>query len=282
MKTILVPTDFSKVANNATDVAFNMAKKAGANVLLLHIVEGLSQGSFNVEGQIAVGTDYTDKLFTLKLIEKSKNQLQKVVTNPKYSAVKVDGELKMGNPFHGIQSMITKNKVDLIVMGTEGRTSLTDALIGSNTEKVIRHSHCPVLTVSKVPVKTKYDNIVYATSMTESEEAFSPIVKNIQNLYNSKIHLLRVNTPGSFTPDHEVIKQLNSFAKRVKLKNFTVNIYNDLTVEMGILRFTEMNQGDLIAIDTHSRWNFSHLISGSVAEAVVRSSKCPVLTYVIG
>ena len=161
MKKILVPTDFSKNAAMATDVAFDIAKKSGASIILLHVIEEVTGGSFNVEGQIS-GSNMGDKLFTFKMIEKARNQMVKVVKDPKYAAVKVDGELRVGNPYHGMRTIIAEHKVDLVFMGTEGRTHNQDMVIGSNTEKVIRNSHCPVLTVMKKPATIDFKNIVYA------------------------------------------------------------------------------------------------------------------------
>ncbi len=67
MKKILVPTDFSKPARWALEVATNIAKKAKAQIVLLHIVEQPTSESFNVEAQVSVGEGWEDKLFNLTL-----------------------------------------------------------------------------------------------------------------------------------------------------------------------------------------------------------------------
>ncbi len=282
MKKILVPTDFSKTATMATDVAFDIAKKSGASIVLLHVVEEASGGSFNVEGQVATASmTMNDKLFNLVLLKKARTQLEKVVKDPKYADVKVDGELRVGNPYHGMRTIIAEQKVDLIVMGTEGRTGFSEMLIGSNTEKVIRNSHSPVLTVQKKPITTDFKNIVYATAMSEDEEIFSRMVKKTQQIYNSTIHLVRINTPGDFERDHIVKTFMEKFAKKLGLKNYTLNIYNDMTIEEGIIRFADQINADLIAMATHGRSGFAHVIAGSVAEEVASHSKRPVLTFVV-
>ena len=280
MKKILVPTDFSKTATMATDVAFDIARMSGASIILLHIVEEATGGSFNVEGQVAY-SNISEKLFTLKMIEKGKASLKKVVTDPKYAAVKVDGEIRVGNPYHGMQTIITEQKVDLVVMGTAGRTGLSNMLIGSNTEKVIRNSKCPVLTVQKKPASSDYKNIVYATAMSKDEEVFSRIVKRTQQIYNSTIHLVRINTPGDFQRDHVVKEYMEKFAKTLGLKNYTLNIFNDLTIEEGVIRFADQIDADMIAMATHGRSGFAHVIAGSVAEEVASHSTRPVLTFVV-
>jgi len=280
MKKILVPTDFSKTASVALDVAADIAKKAGSELILLHVVEEAAGNSFNAEGQVSEG-NMMDRLFTLKLIEKAKKQLEKTVQDPRYSSIEVNGELRVGNAFHGMRTIIAEHKVDLVVMGTSTHTKLEEMLIGTNTEKVVRSTKCPVLTVNKKPVSTNFKNIVYATALAKDEEVFSKIVKRSQQLYNSTIHLVRINTPGDFQRDSVVKDAMDRFAKKIGLKNYTINVYNDLNVEEGIIRYADSVDADMIAMATHGRTGFAHVIAGSVAEDVVSHAKRPVLTFVV-
>ena len=283
MKKILVPTDFSKEAATATELAYDIAKKSGADLILLHIIEQgvATKSSFNVEGQVALSGSGIDKLFMFKLIEKSKKQLQKAVSDPRLSTVRVDGQMRMGNPFHGMRTIIAEQKVDLVVMGTAGRTGVAGMLIGSNTEKIIRSSHCPVLTVQKKPASSDFKNIVFATSLSTQEEVFTKILKRTQQIYGSTIHIVRINTPGDFQRDYIVKGYMEKFAKKLQLRNYTLNIFNDLSVEEGTIRFADQINADMIAMATHGRSGFAHVIAGSVAEDVASHSTRPVLTFVV-
>ena len=280
MKKILIPTDFSKPAQIAIDVAADIAKKANAELILLHVIEEASGSSFNISGEVTTSGGWEDKLFTMKLIERSKKQMATLVDGLTESGLKIKNELRMGTAFHGIRDIITEHKVDLVVMGTAGHTKLEDMIIGSNTEKIVRYSKCPVLTVHKKPVTTEFKNIVYATSMSEEEEVFSRIVRTTQQMYDSAVHLVRINTPSNFQRDAVVKKYMQDFAKKLQLKNFTINIFNDLTEEEGIIYFAESISADLIAMTTHGRTGFAHVLAGSIAEDVVSHSKRPVLTFV--
>lgn len=280
MKKILVPTDFSKPATLASDVAIDIARKAGGEVILLHVVEGAGSSSINIEGEATYEGSWEDKIFTLKMIEKAKKQMVKFAADPRFNDVKVRQELRMGSPFHGMNAIITERKVDLVVMGTAGRSDLEQMIIGSNTEKVVRHSHCPVLTVHNKPARKEFKNIVYATSMNKEEEVFSRIVRRTQQLYDSTVHLVRVNTPGNFQRDSIVKKYMQDFAKKLQLKNYTINVYNDVTEEEGIVYFADSIDADLIAMATHGRTGFAHVLAGSIAEDVVSHSRRPVLTFV--
>ncbi len=280
MKKILVPTDFSKTSIIALETAFEIAKKANSDVYVLHVVEEATPDSYLISGEWQKD-NWDDRLFTFKLLEKAKKQLEKLVQEPRFSAVKLVGELRLGNPFHGMNAIIAEQKVDLVVMGTRGQTNLESMVIGTNTERIVRHSRCPILTVHKKPASTDFKNIVYATTMSKEEEVFSRIVKRTQQIYNSTIHLVRINTPGDFQRDNIVKDYMSKFAKSLQLKNFTINVYNDLNEEEGILYFADSIDADLIAMATHGRTGFAHVLAGSIAEDVVNKAKRPVLTFVV-
>ncbi len=280
MKKILVPTDFSKTSLIAVDVAFDIAKKDGADIILLNVVEEATSDSYRISGEWQKA-NWEDRIFTYRLLEKAKKQLEKLVMEPRFNAVKITGELRLGNPFHGMNAIIIDRKVDLIVMGTKGHTKMEEMIIGTNTEKVVRRSHCPVLTVHKRPSSSDFKNIVYATGMANDEEVFSRIVKRTQQLYNSTIHLVRINTPANFQRDREVKGYMEKFAKKLLLKNYTINVYNDISEEEGIINFADSINADLIAMATHGRTGLAHMMAGSVAENVVGHSGRPVLTFVV-
>jgi nucleotide-binding universal stress UspA family protein len=153
-------------------------------------------------------------------------------------------------------------------------------IIGSNTEKVVRTAHCPVLTVHNKPSSKDFKNIVYATSMEKDEEVFSRVIRTTQKLYDSTVHLVRINTPGNFQRDIVVKRYMQDFAKKLQLKNYTLNVFNDITEEEGIVYFADSINADLIAMATHGRTGFAHVLAGSIAEDVVSHSKRPVLTFV--
>jgi nucleotide-binding universal stress UspA family protein len=280
MKKILIPTDFSKPAQWALEVATGIAKKAKGQIVLLHIVEQPTSESFNVQGQTFEGDGWEGKLFTLKLIEKNKKQLEEAAKYVEDAGVSAKCELRLGNPFHGMRTVITEQKVDLVVMGTSGHSKFEEIVVGSNTEKVVRHAKCPVLTVHEKPTGKDFVNIVYASSLNENEKAFAQVVTNAQEMFNAKVHLVRINTPMNFQPDHEVKRIMQNFARKLNLQNYTMNVFSDFSEEEGILHFATSVSADLIAMATHGRTGFAHVLVGSIAEDVVNHSSRPVLTYV--
>jgi nucleotide-binding universal stress UspA family protein len=279
MKKILVPVDFSDPSIWAVETAAFVAERADATVILLHIVEQPTAISFNVEGQVDV-SQWEDKLFTFKLIERDKKQLADFAGRLKTRGIVVEEQLRMGNPYHGIKTTIAEQSVDLIVMGTSGRSKLEEILVGSNTEKVVRHATCPVLTVHKKPGLGGFKNVVYATSMSENESGFAKVLKEVQEIFSSIIHIVRINTPSNFRADTEVKKLMEIFAKKLHLKNYTLNVFSDYSEEEGIIHFASSLDADLIGLATHGRTGFSQVLAKSIAEDVANHSSRPVLTYV--
>lgn len=277
MKTILVPTDFSEQANNAVVLAAEIANQAKAKVVLVNVIEGARDFSFNTMGEGAepVGEE---AFFINKLIEVQKEHLLNAARNKALKGLKVETILKMGNPYQGISHVIAEQKADLVIMGTKGASGLDEILIGSNTEKVVRYAKCPVITV-KESVKLKdIKNIVYATDLSTDQTDFIKHIKSIQKVTGAQIHLLKVNTPNHFFTQRQVNEEFAKFTKKHGLKGATTNIYNEATEEDGILYFAEDLGACMIAIATHGRTGLLHLLTGSIAEDLVNHATIPVMT----
>lgn len=280
MKTILVPTDFSPAAKAATEVAAAIALKEQAQIVLLHVVEIPASGSFNVEGEVLTTDNWEEKIFSMKAIESWKQKVERLSAELNQRGVNTTHQLRLGSPFIGIREIITSETVDLVVMGTAGHSKLEEMLIDSNTEKVVRHAKCPVLTVHQPLLKKEFKKIVYATNFGTGEDAFAKVVINTRKMYNGKIHLVRINTPSNFESDVKVRNDMEAFAKKVNLTDYTLNTFNHYNEEEGIIHFAKSIDADLIALSTHGRTGLGHVLAGSIAEDLANHSAIPVLTCV--
>ena len=279
MNKILVPTDFSDKADYALETAYNIAKASGAEVIILHVIEGASHSTLSVTGEYNFESP-EEQVFMAKLIERAKGSVAER-GNLIPDEVKWSSELKMGNAYHGIKSIVAEQDVDLIVMGTAGAQGFDEMLLGSTTEKVVRYSNSPVLTVHKKQENFSYNNIVYATSLNQDETGFLKVLKAFQEANGATIHMVRVNTPNNFERDTDTLAAMKSYAESAGLSNYTMNVFNDTSEETGIVYFAEHINADIIALSTHGRTGLAHLLSGSIAEEVVSQANRPVLTYVI-
>ena len=140
---VLFPTDFSELSNAALAYARLIAGTFGARLHCLHVVDDAYQyWSAMGPESIPVGPPTED------LLELGRTRMEKFRTE-KLGEMKqeVVTEVTLGRPFAEIIAYAREHKVDVIVMGTHGRGAIAHMLLGSTTEKVVRKSPCPVLTI---------------------------------------------------------------------------------------------------------------------------------------
>ena len=277
MKKILVPTDFTAYADSALDFAVQLSQKNGAEIELLHVIEYPLAKTFNVSGEITTW-DPMDKVFTLELIKKSKADLNKAAS--KYEGqVKIEETLLIGNPFEGIGDQLEESDIDLVVMGTKGATGLQEVLVGSNAEKVVRNSTCPVISIHQERKPDDIDKILFATDLELGQDHVLKELVELQQLLNAELHLLWVNTPHSIIDEETAKEQLEKIANRLNLERYSVHVGKGFHPEEGILSFAQTIDADMIGMATHSHKGLLHLFLGSIAEDVVNHATIPVWTY---
>ncbi|UCS91551.1 universal stress protein [Echinicola marina] len=281
MKTILVPFDFSEEAENAFAFAKELATITQAHLKLLHVIEIPTAQNFNTMGEVGLGGDDINNIFVIELVEKRKKQIKAIEEENKDKAYTFSTKIIFGNPYAGISNEVAEIKAELIVMGSKGSSGLEELLIGSNTEKVVRHASCPVITIKGEISPNDIKSIIFASDFTEENEAVIPHLKKIQANVNAQLHLVKINTPNSFESSRESLKKINSFINKHQLDDVKIEIYNSDSEEDGIIQYAEDNNIDMIAMATHGRTGFMHLLSGSIAEDVVNHSKRPVWTMKI-
>lgn len=257
---------------------YYLAKKFEAELHLLHVIESENEMDFNVQGASPDGGGMDD-VFLLKLIQATKNRMAELLASPGLEQINVTSDIRIGKPSKLIHEEIASGSYDMVVMGTKGASGFKEMLIGSNAEKVVRRAKIPVLSVKSFVDENSFKSIIYASSFSESEDKFISEIKSLQDAFGSTLHLVRINTPNNFLTDWTSRKVMQRFVKENDLSNYTINIYNDTIEEDGIIYFAEEMDAGIIAMTTHGRTGFAHLISGSIAEDVVNHSKRPVLTY---
>jgi nucleotide-binding universal stress UspA family protein len=139
---ILVPTDFSKHSDNAVKYAAAFAEKFAAELHFLHVVQDMA---VFIPEAVLMTPAMTPPVEQFRSAARA--ALEKVMKDHNLTGLKVTTEIAEGVPFAEIVRAARDKDVDLIVMGTHGRTGLAHMLLGSVAEKVVRKAPCPVLTV---------------------------------------------------------------------------------------------------------------------------------------
>jgi nucleotide-binding universal stress UspA family protein len=147
IKRILVPTDFGDCSTPALRLAVELADKFGAELVLLHVVQDLALAMPDAVMPTPVpGPDLG------QLIEAGKTGLANLIEREQLGRLRPKMEVRVGSPVAEIVAAAGDLKADLLCVGTHGRTGLAHLLLGSQAERIIRESPCPVLTVKPPPV----------------------------------------------------------------------------------------------------------------------------------
>jgi nucleotide-binding universal stress UspA family protein len=187
--------------------------------------------------------------------------------------------------FSEVNDVANEHDANLIVMGSHGASGVKEVLVGSNTEKVVRHADIPVLVIKHNPILLDFENGVFASDF--SDEAITPYLnaKVTFEKLGVNMHLVYVNSPdGNFRSSTEIDKKVSLFLKKAdgSLDNLTkVHIVCDYSIEKGILNYANVIGADLIAVATHGRKGLAHFFEGSISEDIANHSTLPVMTFKI-
>ena len=277
MKKILVPTDFSEPSYYGLDAAAEIARKTGAELHLFNAAEV---------------SNYYYSTDPIVISPPASIMIEGINENLKKTAITKLNNLKNRNTLKGLKVKVfcdvTSNihnsiteysdsiKADIIIMGSHGSGNITEIILGSTAERVVRFSKRPVLVIPVKPAKSFYKKIVFASDFSAEAYNIFPFIKQIADLFKSEIHLLKVNTMDQFSRTIDDRKKMDDFAKKNGGK-FKISLFNDYMKEEGILNYSREVKADLIAIGTHGKKGLRRFFSEDVSEGIVRLSQIPIL-----
>lgn len=187
MKSILVPTDFSKCASNALKYALEIAHASGAGITVLHVVfpnEGVDNNVYNV---------FWSDEYMAERIKGLDDWVHRVLRKSQFKNVSVKSECTIGFPVPGICEMADQLDSDLIIMGTTGATGLRGVFLGSIAAGVLSKTRRPVLSIPKKADQTKGMDAVYATDFRlKITDRSLQVLRDILALKGGKLRIVHI------------------------------------------------------------------------------------------
>lgn len=286
---ILVPTDGSESASTAAGRAIDFAAAIGADLHVLSVVDVRE-----VEPTLSLpeSTD-PDELEAL-YAEDAEAAVESVAGRAiGHLSTRVKTSVEWGIPFRTITDYIEDNGVDLVVMGTHGRTGLGRVLLGSVAEKTLRTSSVPVLLVPKGAPPTaigeeNYENILLPTDGSEGSEKAIDLGVFLATVYDATVHTLYGIDSDHVTTDAvkiEILGGLEDFGRdalemvrqRARAADVSVaGVVGTGVPEELILEYVRDHGIELIVMGTHGRSGVERYLIGSTTEEVVRHADVPV------
>jgi nucleotide-binding universal stress UspA family protein len=274
MKTILVPTDFSKNAENAVDYAIHLAKTENAKIILLNAYYVMY---LNPES----GLDFmAEQGFTMRenSAEKLKQLSDKIEKTEKIECEFISIE---GMTVDSIVEIAEKRNVDFIVMGTQGASGIKKAFMGSNTVKVIGLTSRPLIAVPEKASFNGNKSIVFATDYQRSDMKVLKELAEIAKKLNAKIHIVHVvNGETDFSFEEVTLK---NFADKVKTKlKYPLVTYKLLygnDVEKKLSEYLKKEATDLLGVNTKNRNFFERFFGKSITKKLAYHTAVPLMVF---
>ncbi len=280
LKNILFATDFSQAADAAAPIAIQIARRYGAKVYGVHVnrFDDYTVAAPNAWAAMAEAAEKETKEDAGRLNEQLQGIEHEVVI----------GE---GNLWEVLSNLISEKEIDLVVVGTRGRTGFGKTLLGSVAEQILRQSRCPVLTVGphvnpRSDEYVKMREIVYATDLATDTPVAAPYAISLAQENQAHLVLLHViehPKPGDLVDSPEGV---NLKARKLQqLVTEQAGLWCEPTyiVEQGpaaekILDVAKRRRTDLIVLGARpAKGLATHLNMGTVHK-VVSQATCPVLT----
>lgn len=287
LKSVLVPTDFSDCSCTALGYADFLAKKFGATVDLLHVVES---------ARIPDGLEMPNGDWEDLMVRNALCCLKQLACDKIDELVPAHSEVRIGSAYREICAAAQQRQHDLIVIGTHGRTGLKHLFLGSTAERVVRFAPCSVLVVRGLDIAAtgtlKPAKILVPVDFFRNSTTAVDAAVTLAKQFKAALVLVHV------IPTYYAVGEYNCFDSAIledelrecaqkefaailkKIKNAGVaaatQILNGRPATQ-IAEAAKRHQADLIVISTHGRTGFEHVMLGSTTEEVVRHAHCPVL-----
>jgi nucleotide-binding universal stress UspA family protein len=186
LKNILYATDFSRAADAAFPYAAEFARRFGARFYAVHARTPENYFLAAPEAWPRANAEY----------EKQENALREVLRSD-LPDIETDVLTAEGGVWPVLKSVIDEKKIDLLILGTRGRTSIGKFFLGSVAEDIVRRAPCPVLTVgphspSEPPREGRFREILYATDFREESLAAAPYAIGLAQEHQAHLTLLHV------------------------------------------------------------------------------------------
>jgi len=281
---LLFPTDGSDGAAAVFDHVLDVAEAHDATVHVVNVADTTRESVSQVRGQVIDALE-----------QAGARTVQEVASRASDRGVPTVTDVLQGEPYRTIVDYATTYDVDLVIMPTHGRRGLERFLLGSTTERVVRRSDVPVLTIrpdDDVTVRYPYRTVLVPTDGSAPSDAALSVGIDVARTASADLHLLSVVDVTSLGVDVRTDVQATALEESAEtILDTATNRASEAgvdpsatAVEFGgsisrtIRTYVADHDVDLVVMGTHGRTGFDRYVLGSVTARLVRTAPVPVLT----
>jgi nucleotide-binding universal stress UspA family protein len=287
LKRIVVGHDLRAGGEVAVQSAVSLAHRCGATVKLVHVVEPYHFYQ-------RVSHPLTPPYAVEEIAQKVGEKLEAMTKSPELAPVHVEYEVRTGKPF--VELIIARRawQADLLIVG--GPSGGVEQFLGSTAERVVRKALVPVL-VAKKPFTTDSKVVVVPTDFSPSAKKAAEEALSLTESFGGRVcffHALDLSyvyasaygvemaplPPAPLLTPEDIEGEWQAFLSSLpSLNNVTWEKHtHEGRAATAIMQYAEEKHADVIVMGTHGHGGLAHMLLGSVAEQVVRTALCPVMT----
>lgn len=280
---LLFPTDGSDAATAAFEHVLDIAVEQGSTVHILNVADTNQDSVTRLRGDVVDVLEGEGERVVREAADRAAERGVDTVT-----------EVVQGSPYRTIVDYTASRDVDLVAMPTHGREGLERVLLGSTTERVVRQSDVPVLTLPSEGDAGEYPyrNVLVPTDGSDAATAALGVGIDVANAAGAALHVLSVVDTASLGIDvrtdiqtgefegsaNRIVEEATRSAEEAGVGSVSGVVESGVSVHRAIRSYVEDHDVDAVVLGTHGRTGLDRYVLGSVAEKLVRTSPIPVLT----
>jgi nucleotide-binding universal stress UspA family protein len=274
MKEILVPTDFSEVAENAFNFALDLTEVQKGRVKAVYVYhpEFDPQNPYLTEPTFMIVDHAKERLkgFIDKFDQKMKDSTVEV---------EINGEVLIGFPVEEIIRQSVKDSTDMIIMGTTGEKSFLGKLFGSVSTNVAQKAKCPVMLVPPSVQFRGFKHIMYACDYESASESMLNKLVDMAEVFGADIHFVHVAEDAGNGDYKEIENRLFNvlFKGKEPSFSFTMTEVKGHSVVDGLNDYATLHKIDMVVLVCPQRQFWENLFHKSVTKAMALNTKLPIL-----
>jgi nucleotide-binding universal stress UspA family protein len=274
---ILFPTDFSEAARNAFRYTLLLADKLETEILVAHAIYPQYEGM----DLPVMATQATQKKIEVarSLLEAFVDTSVEMVADELSNTAEIETQVEIGAPASTITSLVQRENIDLIIMGTQGEHNTLEKLFGSVTSEVIQRAHCHVLAIPEEAKLANLQIIAFATDLKEADPYHIWELTKLLEPFSPILHCVHVESEA----DSEKVVDMSD------LKTFFANHAPTLQIQFHPLKgpdlpatlneFAETYDVYLLVMTTPYRNFFERLFRKSNTRRMALQTRIPLLIF---
>ena len=271
-KKIVVPYDFSKIAENAVEHAAFIAALTKGELIIVYVQKknellNIILPALNIKKTSAV-TDFLSGKLTAEAARISQKYGVKVI--PIFST---------GNVTSEIVNLCEEFEANLIVMGTHGNDSSNDLFLGSNTYRTLTKTNLPVLTVRTAASKKGFSSIVLPVDLSSHTRQKVNVAIQLAKIFTGHLYVIGMYNESEKADKYKLDTYLNQIEKECQKNkvSFTGTVSKTDNKVKKTLQFAKKENADIIISMTDQDSEFKSILLGNYIHQLINNSKIPVL-----